>query len=79
MTPKELGDILSGMYDNAPENEATTKIHLFGIKYADDIRDCGASVSEIVRQSILSNRYNAEVSKGVRLARYVVPRAGSPG
>ena len=75
MTPKELGDILSSMYDNAPDNEATTMIHLFGIKYADDIRHCGASASEIVRLSSLSNKYNAEVSKGVRLARYVVPRA----
>ena len=76
MTPDELGRTLSEMYGAAPEGEATTMIHLFGIKYADEIRGCGASVTDIVRLSDLSNSYNAEVSKGVRLARYVVPRAG---
>ena len=51
-------------------------IHLFGIKYADEIRDCGVPVTTIVRLSGLPHSYNTEVSKGVRLARYVVPRTG---
>ena len=76
MTPDELGRTLSEMYRDAPDGEATTMIHLFGIKYADEISDCGASVTEIVRLSGVSDSYNTEVSKGVRLARYVVPRAG---
>ena len=74
MTPDELACTLSEMYHDAPEREATTMIHLFGIKYADEIRDCGAPVTEIVRLSSLPNTYSTEVSKGVRLARYVVPR-----
>ncbi len=76
MTPIELGRILSEMYRDAPEGEATTMIHLFGIRYADEIGDCGAPVTEIVRLSGLPASYNTEVSKGVRLARYVVPRVG---
>ena len=33
MTPDELARTLSDMYHDAPEGEATTMIHLFGIKY----------------------------------------------
>ena len=76
MTPVELARTLSERYHDAPYREATTMIHLFGIKYADEIRDCGAPVTEIVRLSGLPLSYNTEVSKGVRLARYVVPRTG---
>ena len=76
MTPDELARTLSEMYHDAPDGEATTMIHLFGIKYADEIRDCGAPVTEIVRLSGLRNSYSTEVYKGVRLARYVVPRTG---
>lgn len=51
-------------------------IHLFGIRYADEIWNCGAPVTEIVRLSGLRTGYNAKVSKGVGPARYVVPRGG---
>ena len=76
MTPAELARTLSEMYHDAPKNEAVTMIHLFGIKYADEIRDCGARVPEIVHLSGLSISYVTEVYKGIRLARYVVPRTG---
>ena len=75
MTPDKLARTLSEMYQDAPKREATTMIHLFGIKYADEIRDCGAPVTEIVRLSGLPSSYHTEVSKGVRLARHVVPRS----
>ena len=74
MTPQELADTLSRMYLDAPVSESTTMIHLFGIRYADEIRTCGASVTEIVHLSQLSDSYNREVSKGVKLARYVMSR-----
>ena len=74
MTPDELARTLSAMYNNAPEHEATTMIHLFGINYAAEILECGAPVTEIVSLSGLRKSYHTEVSKGVRLARYVVPR-----
>ena len=34
---KKLGEILSNMYNSAPEGYLVTFIHLFGIKYARDI------------------------------------------
>jgi hypothetical protein len=35
---KELGDILADMYKNAPHKRLVTMVHLFGIKYHNDIR-----------------------------------------
>ena len=75
MTPQELADILSRMYRDAPSGEKMPKVHLFGIRYADEISACGASVAEIVRLSELSRTTLAtEVGKGVKLARYVTVR-----
>ena len=75
MTPQELGKILSDMYQAAPNGEKSTMVHLFGIRYADAIQHCGVSVEEIIDLSVLGRSYNTEVRKGMRLARYVVPRA----
>lgn len=74
MTPEELARALSEMHDNALQGEKPTMIRLFGIKYAEEIGDCGASVAEIVRLSSVRDSYNAEVSKGIQLSRYVVVR-----
>ena len=54
-----------------------TMIHLFGIKYADEIDVCGATPTELCRMAELRESYNAEVSKGRRLAPFVElkPRA----
>ena len=71
MTLEKLAAELSRVYRNAPEGEQTTMIHLFGIKYVDEIRQCGSSANEIVRQSEISDKYGTEVRKGMRLARYV--------
>ncbi len=75
MTPEELANVLSDMHQNALHGEKPTMIRLFGIKYADEIRDCGASVAKIVRLSTVGDSYNAEVSKGIQLARYVIARS----
>lgn len=76
MRPEELGRTLRKMYDDALPNEKATMVHLFGIRYVKEIRDCGGSVNEIIRLSGLYKSYETEVRKGVNLARYVVPRAG---
>lgn len=79
MRPEELGRTLRKMYDDAPEGEKTTMIHLFGIKYANEIHDCEEPVSktilEIIHLADVPVSYEKEVFKGVKLARYVVPRA----
>ena len=46
-------------------------IHLFGIKYSNEIRACGASSSAIVRMANLPESYGTEVNKGRNLARFV--------
>ncbi|MDE0048198.1 MAG: hypothetical protein OXO52_00310 [Rhodospirillales bacterium] len=76
MTSAELADTLSRMHHRAADGDKAVMVHLFGIRYADEIRHCGASVAEIVRLSALSHTtYATEVSKGVKLARYVSLRS----
>jgi 5-methylcytosine-specific restriction protein B len=46
-------------------------IHLFGITYAEEISK--HSIKEIIRMSELNPSYGTEVSKGIKLAKYVKP------
>ena len=76
MTPEELVAKLKSMYDNADEKEAATMIHLFGILYAEQLDSCkrndGVSPTRIAKMAFPNNpSYATEVSKGMRLARYV--------
>ena len=71
MSEYGLGLKLREMYDNAPKGELVMHIHLFGIKYADEIKDNRYSVKEIVKSAELQESYHAEVSKGIKLAKYV--------
>lgn len=71
MTSEELAAVLSRMYVDAPYGESSTMIHLFGIRYADEIRKCGASVDKIVKWLEVPDSYAIEVRKGIGLARYV--------
>ena len=61
-------------HDGEPRHEKTAMTHLFGIKYADAIRECGASVDEIVRLSGAPHSHSVTVYDGMKLARHVVPR-----
>jgi len=70
MTPVELELKLKDMYDNASKDESTTMIRLFGIKYASELKACGAPMTEIAKNSV-GKSYHAEISKGIRLAKYV--------
>jgi len=70
MTKYELATILQQMYNNA-SNEKVTMIHLFGIKYAQEIKEIKVSPKEIVTLAKLPESYKTEVSKGIKLAKYV--------
>jgi 5-methylcytosine-specific restriction protein B len=76
MSIQELGNILSDMYNNAPKGQKAVMIHLFGVKFANEISSNGYSVSEsiskIIEISGLKPSYFNEVYKGVRLSQYVV-------
>lgn len=66
--------ILNDMYFNSPEGEAVAMIHLFGIKYAKDIKSCEESMKKFAVAAGLNESYGTEISKGVKLAQYVWPK-----
>ena len=74
MTIKELGLELREMYLNAPKGDAVAMIHLFGIKYADEISNFENAKNEIIQVSGISQSYITELSKGIKLAKYVIPK-----
>lgn len=69
---EKLGKILEDMYSNALKKEKVTMIHLFGIKYAEDIRKVG--IKEVIDQAGIHSTYRTELNKGVNLAKYVTPK-----
>lgn len=74
MTIKELGEKLSEMYNNAPKGASVAMIHLFGIKYANEIQNSKLSKKEIANAANIPESYGTEISKGVKLATYVTPK-----
>jgi len=71
MTKEDLVMELRKMYENAPKGDSTTMIRLFGIKYAFELKECGAPITEIAILSKIGDNYHAEISKGIRLSKYV--------
>ena len=71
MTKQNLAIELKTMYTNAPQGDKTTMIRLFGIKYAQQLKECEASMTEIAELSGVGASYHAEISKGIRLAKHV--------
>ena len=69
MTVNELGKTLQAMYANAEKGEKVTMIHLFGVKYAQEIREAGAAAKDIAGAAGIPLSYGTEISKGVRLGR----------
>ena len=74
MTLNELGTKLRDMYHNAPKGDTVAMIHLFGIKYAEEIKKCNFSKKNIIEQAGLPISYLTELTKGVKLAEYVIPK-----
>ena len=74
MTLNELAGKLSEMYNNAPKGDAVAMIHLFGIRYASEIKESEYSKKDIIKQSGISTSYLTELTKGVKLAEYVKPK-----
>lgn len=72
MNNRELGGKLREMYTNASKGEAVAMIHLFGIKYAAEINNSVCSKKEIIKASGISESYLTELTKGVKLAEYVI-------
>lgn len=69
MTIEEAAKRLAAMYREAPEREKSLSVHLFGIKYAEQID--GIPAHDIAERADLPRSYGTEIRKGIRLARYV--------
>ena len=74
MDDYELASKLRSMYDNAKRNEAVCQINLFGIMYAQEIRNSGHTLKHIVELSKIRMGYLPEISKGIKLSKYVALR-----
>lgn len=74
MNTEEFGRILHEMYSRAADGGNVAMIHLFGIKYAAQINESHTKASQITRASGIPVLYIAEVSKGIKLAKFGVPK-----
>ena len=70
MSLKELGEKLKEMYQNSQFGDSVAMIHLFGIKYADQIIKCGYSKKDIANAAGIQESYATEISKGITVSRY---------
>lgn len=71
MELEEWGKRLRDQYEAAKRNEAVCQVILFGIEYSQEIQQSGYLLREIVDSAGLPGGYLAELSKGIKLARYV--------
>ena len=74
MTLKELGEKLNEMYINAPNGDSVAMIHLFGIRYVNEIMQSRYSKKDIAISAGIHESYGTEISKGIKLAKYVKER-----
>jgi hypothetical protein len=72
MDAPQLGKLLNEWYTKAHKGEKVTMIHLFGIKYFEEIKKAG--VSEVIKESGIYSTYSTELGKGMKLAQYVKPK-----
>ena len=70
MNITELSDILKNMYENATNNKAAM-IHLFGIKYAKELKNDDISIKELTKAAHIPESYVVEINKGIRPSEYV--------
>lgn len=75
MTVSALSSCLRRMYDSAPEGEQIAMIHLFGIRYANEIKNEGCSPKDIILAAQMKPSLATELNKGIKLAAYVVEKA----
>ncbi len=69
MKIEKAAKILATIYSQAPEGETATSVHLFGIKYAAQIRSLPSH--ELADLAGIPRSYGTEIRKGINLAKYV--------
>ena len=73
MDKEKLSRILNSMYNNAPDGDKVAMIHLFGIMFANEITQNGLTPASITEGAEINSSYSTEVSKGMKLSKYVSP------
>ena len=71
MNEQDLIKILKKEYTSAKRTEKAVSIHLFGIKYAADLNQPNCKLKKIAREATSHHSYSSEISKGIKLAKYV--------
>jgi len=80
MTIVELAKKLSEMYENAPEGDKVSMIHLFSVRYSNEIIKNNYVAREIIENTELKNgskmdtSYQTEINKGINLSKYVIDK-----
>ena len=74
MTVEKAAEILKCVYNKAPEGKKAVRVHLFGIKYADELANI--SSREVVSRAGIPRGYAVEIDKGRNLAEYVDIKPG---
>ena len=75
MTTGEAAVILRQMYDRGRRlGEVSSYLHLFGIKYADELSNL--SLPEVVKRADIPSSYPTEIYKGMKLSKYVEIKQG---
>ena len=72
----ETGAALRRAYVSAPKGDATLRVRLFAIRYAEQIASHG--VADVVAAAGLPKSYGTEIHKGLRLAAFVEIRRDRP-
>ncbi len=71
MTLGELSAELVRMYNSASEGESSTMVHLFAIKYANEIYKAGLNASQIAKAANIYKTAYVEINAGLRLVNHV--------
>ena len=73
MNEELLGKKLKEMYDEGKvKKETATKVHLFGIRYSNELKRNDISIAKVIEISGIPLSYAVEVNKGKNLAKYVL-------
>ena len=75
MNTNDLVEQLRKRYETAEKREKALSLHLFGVVFAKELE--GQPINEIAEQATGYISYGTEIRKGIRLARYVEPKAGA--
>ena len=65
----DISRVLHDAWAQAPEGDIVVRIHLFGIRYAEELQ--GVDLRKLVDAAGIPKPYATEIRKGMRLADYV--------